>query len=73
VDVQTVFGAVDSEDRLSDVQTSSLRLTDAPDGVARYEGEVALRRTGPVGYTVQVLPRHELLATPAELGVVVTA
>jgi starch phosphorylase len=73
VDVQTVFGAVDSEDRLSDVETSSLRLTDAPDGVARYEGEVALRRTGPVGYTVQVLPRHELLATPAELGVVVTA
>ena len=73
VDVQTVFGAVDSEDLLSDVETSSLRLTDAPDGVARYEGEVALRRTGPVGYTVQVLPRHELLATPAELGVVVTA
>jgi starch phosphorylase len=73
VDVQTVFGTVDSEDRLSDVETSSLRLTEAPDGVARYEGEVALRRTGPVGYTVRILPRHELLATPAELGVVATA
>jgi starch phosphorylase len=73
VDVQTVFGTVDSEDRLSDVEASSLRLTEAPDGVARYEGEVALRRTGPVGYTVRVLPRHELLATPAELGVVATA
>jgi starch phosphorylase len=73
VDVQTVFGTVDSEDRLSDVESSSLRLTEAPDGIARYEGEVALRRTGPVGYTVRVLPRHELLATPAELGVVATA
>jgi starch phosphorylase len=73
VDVQTVFGTVDSEDRLSDVETTSLRLAEAPDGVARYEGEVGLRRTGPVGYTVRVLPRHELLATPAELGVVATA
>ena len=73
VDVQTVFGTVDSEDRLSVLETSSLRLTESPDGVARYEGEVLLLRTGPVGYTVRVLPRHELLATPAELGVVANA
>jgi len=73
VDVQTVFGTVDAEDRLSDVESSSLRLTEPPDGVARYEGEVALRRTGPVGYTVRVLPRHELLSAPAELGVVANA
>ena len=31
---------------------------------------MTLDRTGPFGYTVRVLPRHELLASPAELGVV---
>jgi glycogen phosphorylase len=73
VDVQTAFGSVDGEDRLSNVETASLGLTGTPDGVARYEGEVTLRRTGPVGYTVRVLPRNELMASPAELGVVTTA
>ncbi len=73
VDVQTAFGTVDAEDRLSAVQTASLRLVEVPDGVARYEGNVTLQRTGPVGYTVRVLPCNDLLATPAELGVAATA
>jgi glycogen phosphorylase len=29
-----------------------------------------LGRPGPFGYTVRVLPRHPLLAAPAELGLV---
>jgi starch phosphorylase len=32
-----------------------------------------LERTGAFGYTVRVLPRHEGLATPAELGLVANA
>jgi starch phosphorylase len=36
----------------------------------RYEGTVALDRSGPFGYTVRVLPEHRLLAGPAELGLV---
>jgi starch phosphorylase len=31
---------------------------------------VELGGPGPFGYTVRVLPRHPLLATPAELGLV---
>ncbi len=42
-------------------------------GGLRYEVQVPLHRSGAVGYTVRVLPRHELLASPAELGLVVTA
>jgi len=34
---------------------------------------VPLRRTGAVGYTVRVLPHHELLAAPTELGLVANA
>jgi starch phosphorylase len=36
----------------------------------RYVGEVELGRPGPFGYTVRVLPRHPLLAVPAEMGLI---
>jgi len=36
----------------------------------RYVGEAELGRPGPFGYTVRVLPRHPLLAVPAELGLI---
>ena len=39
------------------------------DGTAS-RATVTLDRTGPFGYTVRVLPTHELLASPAELGLV---
>jgi starch phosphorylase len=32
-----------------------------------------LDRPGPFGYTVRVLPRHDGLASPAELGLVALA
>jgi starch phosphorylase len=42
-------------------------------GNGNYEIEVPLPHAGAVGYTVRVLPRHDLLASPAELGRVVLA
>ena len=73
VTVEAVYGAVDAEDRLTDVSTVPLRFAERSDGLTRYEGEIPLDRTGAFGYTVRVLPRSELLASPAELGVVATA
>ncbi|HEY3631780.1 MAG TPA: alpha-glucan family phosphorylase [Jatrophihabitantaceae bacterium] len=73
VDVEAVYGAVDVDDRLTDVRTVSLTQVDNGDGPSRFEGDVPLERTGPFGYTVRVLPRSELLATPAELGVIASA
>jgi starch phosphorylase len=73
VDVQAVFGGVDGEDRLTEIATVSLAAADDQDGGSRFEGEVPLERTGAFGYTVRVLPHHELLASPAELGVVASA
>jgi starch phosphorylase len=43
---------------------------DASGGVVRYGGSVELDRPGPFGYTVRVLPRHPMLAVPADLGLV---
>ena len=73
VDVEAVYGSVDQEDALTNIETLSLRAIDHTDGLSRYEGDVPLHRTGAFGYTVRILPRNELLATPAELGVVSSA
>jgi starch phosphorylase len=39
-------------------------------GRHRYDGSVRLGRSGAFGYTVRAVPRNDLLASPAELGVV---
>ncbi len=70
VTVQVVYGRAGDEDEISDPACADLALEGLPGGnpVARYAGEVELGGPGPFGYTVRVLPRHPLLATPAELG-----
>jgi starch phosphorylase len=71
VDVQLVHGTIAHEDDLVDVVSAPMTVTESYDGGHhRFEGTVRLERTGPFGYTVRVLPKHDLLATPAELGVV---
>jgi starch phosphorylase len=71
--VEAVVGGIDGEDRLTDSSTVELRMIETVDGTVRYEGEVPLRRTGLLGYTVRVLPKNDLLASTAELGLVATA
>jgi starch phosphorylase len=74
VDVQVVHGKVTPADVLTDTATQSLEMAEAYEGGRyRYEGRVRLRRTGPFGYTVRILPRHLGLAGPSELGLVVNA
>ncbi len=73
VDVEAVYGRVDIDDRLTGITTSSLKWVEGTDGSHRYEGVVPLERTGPFGYTVRVLPKNSLLASPAELGLVASA
>jgi glycogen phosphorylase len=55
------------------VQTAPLTHVGNGDGLHRWEGTVPLELPGAFGYTVRVLPRHPLLATGAELGVVTVA
>ena len=69
--MQVVHGLVDSEDELRDPEVVSLELGESYEaGRHRFEGHVKLGRNGPFGYTVRILPRNELLATPIELGLV---
>ena len=71
VDVQLVHGVINSEDQLVDSSVESLAVAESYHGGRhRFDGSVALGRSGAFGYTVRVVPRHDLLASPAELGVV---
>jgi starch phosphorylase len=72
VDVQVVAGRVDDADRITDAAEVSLKPADRADldGRWRYEGPLALDRTGPFGYTVRILPAHRLLASGAEMGLI---
>ncbi len=74
VEVQLVHGRVRSDDDLVDTASVALALTDSYEGGRhRFDGEVALDRSGPFGYTVRVVPRNGHLTSYAELGVVATA
>jgi glycogen phosphorylase len=71
VSVEVVYGRVGDEDEILNPATSALALETGPeDGVARFAGKAELGRPGPFGYTVRVVPRHPLLASEAELGLV---
>jgi starch phosphorylase len=48
-------------------------VTMAPDSDGTYLAELPLPHAGALGYTVRVLPKHDLLASIAELGRVILA
>lgn len=74
VAVQVVHGRVSENDELTDVRTETLAHVEAYEaGRHHFAGDVTLRRTGPFGYTVRVVPRHEHLASVAETGLVANA
>jgi starch phosphorylase len=71
VDVQLLHGRIDSADELTETVAASLRLAESYEGGRhRFDGDVTLDHSGPFGYTVRVVPRNDLLTSPAELGVV---
>jgi starch phosphorylase len=73
VRVEAVYGTVGQDDRLTETARVDLLPASNGDGTHRFEGEIPLDRTGGYGYTVRVLPRHELLVSPVELGLVASA
>jgi starch phosphorylase len=74
VAVQVVHGRVDESDELRDPSVTELKALDSLDGGRyRFDGEMPLNRTGAFGYTVRVVPRHDVIPTSAELGLATTA
>lgn len=72
--VQAVYGRVDEADDIHRPQVRALAPAGTgDDGLPRFEGEVPLERSGAFGYTVRVLPRHDLLPGDTDLALVTTA
>ena len=66
-----MIGRVGSDDTLSDIVSVPMSHTGSGSLGDVFEADVRLPLAGPVGYTVRVLPPHDLLASPAEFGMVV--
>jgi glycogen phosphorylase len=74
VEVQVAYGPVDDADEVPDVDILPLKQDGYVDqGGWAFEGEVPLLTPGAFGYTVRVVPRHQSLIGPAELGLVAWA
>ncbi|WP_022886442.1 alpha-glucan family phosphorylase [Glaciibacter superstes] len=79
VTVEVVYGVSHNGDNLTDTQTQALEPAAAreqgtsPAGSTLFTGTVALHRAGGFGYTVRVVPRNALLASPAEMGLIAVA
>ncbi|MDO9498250.1 MAG: alpha-glucan family phosphorylase, partial [Nocardioides sp.] len=74
VEVQLVHGKTNGEDELSDTRIDTLTVAESYDGGRhRLDGEVTLDHSGSFGYTVRIIPAHDLLVSDAELGVVAMA
>ncbi|NKX56295.1 alpha-glucan family phosphorylase [Arthrobacter mobilis] len=74
VAVQAVHGRVAENDELDQISLHELKLEeDLGDGRFLFSGGVTIDHSGSFGYTVRVLPRHQHLATNAELGLVTNA
>ncbi|MGB3828936.1 MAG: alpha-glucan family phosphorylase [Ornithinimicrobium sp.] len=71
--VQMVLGRASSSDELQDVETLPLSHAESYEGGRhKFTGKLVLGRTGALGWTVRVLPRHDRLSSVAELGLVAT-
>ncbi|ROR67292.1 starch phosphorylase [Agrococcus jenensis] len=70
VAVEVVAGTVTEEGELRHARRFPLADAGAEDGNHRFESAIGLERAGTFGYTVRVVPRHPMLASDAELGLV---
>ncbi|ASN51065.1 glycogen phosphorylase [Sinomonas sp. R1AF57] len=72
--VELAYGRVDDSDQLTDVSLAELEPNEnLGNGRYLFNGAVMIEHSGAFGYTVRVIPRHEGLASKAELGLIVNA
>ena len=71
--VEVVYGRAQATDELAAVCRQELLPVEDGEAPWVFAGTVPLERSGSFGYTVRVVPRHPLLASEAELGLVAVA
>jgi starch phosphorylase len=73
VAVEVVYGRAREGDQLENLGRVELVATKGSGNPVQFTGTVVLSRAGSFGYNVRVVPRHPLLASPAELGLIAVA
>jgi starch phosphorylase len=74
VSVEVAYGKAEDSDELADITVAELKaVEDLGKGRHLFSGTLVIDRSGSFGYTVRVLPKHEALASKAELGLIVNA
>jgi len=73
VAVQMLSGALDSRGEASSYEIAPMDLAGTEGSAATYVVDVELDESGLWGYTVRVVPRHALLTSDADMGLVVQA
>jgi starch phosphorylase len=74
VAVEVAYGRAEDSDELTDITVTELKsVEDLGKGRYLFSGTLVIDRSGSFGYTVRVLPKHEGLASKAELGLIVNA
>ncbi|PRY69972.1 starch phosphorylase [Glaciihabitans tibetensis] len=74
VKVEVVYGKAQTGDELTKIRRLALTFESHELGQAAvFVGTVELARPGSFGYNVRVVPSNDLLATPAELGLIAVA
>lgn len=73
VAVQLAHGRVGASGELIDPALVTMSVGDRTDGVCDYSGSFTARSAGLYGFSVRVLPSHEELISPMEMGLVASA
>jgi len=71
VSVELFYGPLDQDGQLNEGQAIPMERVQQEDGTkVKYAVEMPCARSGRAGYTVRVLPHHELLEHPFDLGLI---
>jgi starch phosphorylase len=73
VSVEVVYGRARENDQLENPESVTLRPLRADGDLTEFAASVTLSSAGSFGYNVRVVPKHPLLASPAELGLIAVA
>jgi starch phosphorylase len=73
VDVQLYQGAVDAKGDLAWPKTIPMNYVKTQDGLHEFVGIISCQASGLHGYTVHVLPKHDNLNNPYEMGLILWA
>ncbi len=70
VEVQIYYGKVDDKNKAHSNSFIPMKFIEANDGIYEYQGAINCDTTGNFGYTLRILPKHELLVNSFELGLI---